>query len=536
MRGSSLESDRRTFDRKAVAEELRGLTGLTEGSGRLVRELASALDDGDVARLEQWAELDLLSVFARGENLAKPVPRTGGGPPSRHSYLRPQLGSTAGSRAWELLDLAWARLAAVREQGWERAAEAVLGVLVFVPLLVTWTGLALAASAYGRLASGDAPQSTRPFLQLWESGFDGRLPGWARFGDIAVTAVVFISMLLLLSAAHSLARHRAQSTAEREDDERELRLGRLVAVVSRAQFVVGGYRIDSPTRLSDALSGRAGELTQLLEGARTAHQSAETVIGRVGDLVASLQGVTDRVVDAAEKIRQVQEKGVEAVDKAVNSSAQRLLEAHEKAAVAGRDATVRAMASVEQTLASLLQLQEQATATSKSEAEQSQKIVREGVEALRSTQDAALDSLRQARESLTFATAQGADAVGSVGAALRSTGDRIDAALRALADAQGELGRRSGEAVAATEQSAVSMQGMTQAMARAISELRHSVERWDAAAAHWENAAEAVERGTRIRYGGPGAPAGYRPASGQAGQGPSADGRGPAPGPGERQP
>ncbi len=73
------------------------------------------------------------------------------------------------------------------------------------------------------------------------------------------------------------------------------------------------------------------------------------------------------------------------------------------------------------------------------------------------------------------------------------------------------------------------MQGMTQAMARAISELRHSVERWDAAAAHWENAAQVVERGTQGRYGGS---TGYRPTQ----HDPSADGRGPAPDPPERQP
>lgn len=503
MHGSGPDLGDRASERRDVAARLRAFEGLTEDSGKLVEQLADALAMEDHARLELWAELDLVSVFARGENLAQADAGTGGVRPSLlssvRSSLRPKPGVRPAAQVKDLLRVSWGHLAAVREQGWERAAEAVLGVLVFVPLLVTWTGLALAASAYGGLAASNSAQSTRPFLQLWESGFDGRLPGWARFGDIAVTAVLFISMLLLLSAVHSLARHRAQSEADRQDTNRELQLGRLVPLFTRAQLVVSGYRIDSPTRLTQALSGKSGDLSRLLSGARTAQDTAEKVIGRVGDLLASLQDVTAGVVGAAEKISEVQRQGVAAIEGAVDSSAQRLLKAHEDAAAAGQQATELAMASVQRALDSVRDLQEQALAVSERGARESHEVVREGVKALRATQDAALDSLRQAQESLTQATARSADAVGSVGATLRSTGDRIDAALRELADAQSELGRRSGESVTATERSAVSMQSMTQAMARAISELRQSVERWDAAAAHWENAAAAVESGTRRR-------------------------------------
>lgn len=500
------------FEPGRLAAELAGITGLTGESTALVKLLANSLEAKDASDLERWAELDLVSVFARPENIARPAAA-----PAPKAARPARTGATAAARVLGAYDAVRTRLASMRQEGWERAAEAVLGVLVFVPLLVTWSGLALAAGAYGRLASGDSTQSTRPFLQLWESGFDGRLPGWARFGDIAVTAVVFISMLLLLSAVHSLARHRAQSEADRLEAERELKVGELVAVFTRVQFVVRGFRIDAPTRLNETLSQSTGQLTTLLEGSREAHDTATEVIGQVGALTQRLDEVCDRIAQAAEALRQVQEQGVEAIERAVLAAADQMRSVQQESADAAKQATESATASMRQTLETLRQLHEQAAGVAERAAGESQEVVREGVRALRATQEAALASLREAREAMAHSTAQGADAVESVGAALRGTGDRIDAALRTLADAQDVLSRRSGDAAAAADKSAASMREMARVMATAISELRHSVERWDAAAAHWENAAAAVERrhGPAVHPAAPRMPAQAQPYAGQ---------------------
>lgn len=491
------------FDRREVASELRGIKGLTGGAQQLVDRLATDLDQNAVARLERWAELDLVALFARAENLDQPTP------PLAPAWSAPLPSSTRVERLRGLLWQAGTWLAAQRRRGWERFAESLLGVLVFVPLLITWSGLALAAHAYGRLASSNAQQATRPFLQLWESGFDGRLPSWARFGDVAVAAVLFISMLLLLSTLHSLARHRAQSEGEASEADREQWVGRLAVLFSRAQYVVGEYRSNAPTRLSEALSGSTGELAQLLTSAKQSHDTASTVLGRVGALTQALEDVTDRVIAAAEQIKQAQVEGMRSVDQTVQTSADRLQQAYQASTDGVRQATDKALASVQQTLEVLRDVQRDAADAVERDARESREVVREGVKALQSTQEAALDSLREARMAMAHSTSQGADAVETVGGALRGTGDRIDAALRTLSDSQEALSRRSAAAADAADRTALSMQDMAKGIAEAIRDLRLSVERWDAAAAHWVQAAATVERGTRSAYGaapGPRAP------------------------------
>ncbi|SVB56663.1 uncharacterized protein METZ01_LOCUS209517, partial [marine metagenome] len=106
-------------------------------------ELAGAIDDEDA---HIWAKVDLFAAF--GED-AVAVP----GVDRRDSQIT----------FWE-----WAR-----------------NVLVLFPLLITWSGVALASYQYGQLTQlagsdhalpGIQDVARRPFIALWEQGFDD-IPG-----------------------------------------------------------------------------------------------------------------------------------------------------------------------------------------------------------------------------------------------------------------------------------------------------------------------------------------------------------------------
>ncbi|CAM5483433.1 hypothetical protein SALBM135S_06096 [Streptomyces alboniger] len=117
-------------------------------------------DLGSMSQLDQWAEVDLVQAYVRPESVTS-LPE-----------------QTSGKR--------------------DRLLEAALGVLVFVPLLITWYGLREAVRAYGKLAEEEPKQATRPFLQLRQSGFGGHLSSLGRFENVALMAVLLIALLVAL--------------------------------------------------------------------------------------------------------------------------------------------------------------------------------------------------------------------------------------------------------------------------------------------------------------------------------------------------
>ena len=77
------------------------------------------------------------------------------------------------------------KLAARREGLVERdglsRAEAWRNVLVLMPLVVTWIGIAWAVHAYSQLVTKDPAQAAQSFIYLWQNGFDHTMPltlGW----------------------------------------------------------------------------------------------------------------------------------------------------------------------------------------------------------------------------------------------------------------------------------------------------------------------------------------------------------------------
>jgi len=78
--------------------------------------------------------------------------------------------------------------------------EVARNVLVFAPIAVTWFGLSIATDAYAKLLADKPDLITRPFLLLWEQGFEG-LVGFLRFSNLAIIDASLIGLLIVLSLA-----------------------------------------------------------------------------------------------------------------------------------------------------------------------------------------------------------------------------------------------------------------------------------------------------------------------------------------------
>ena len=75
--------------------------------------------------------------------------------------------------------------------------EVARNVLVFSPIAVTWYGLSTATDAYQKLISLRPDLVTRPFLLLWQEGFEA--VGVLKFSTLALIDASLIGVLIVLS-------------------------------------------------------------------------------------------------------------------------------------------------------------------------------------------------------------------------------------------------------------------------------------------------------------------------------------------------
>jgi hypothetical protein len=80
--------------------------------------------------------------------------------------------------------------------------ELVRNLLIFVPLLLTWFALALAAGSFDAAIRADETLIVRPFPLLWEEGFHGYVPAWLQaVGRVAPILMELSSWLKLSTVA-----------------------------------------------------------------------------------------------------------------------------------------------------------------------------------------------------------------------------------------------------------------------------------------------------------------------------------------------
>jgi hypothetical protein len=232
-----------------VANELasvaRGLP-LADRLGELqaaLRAMDTRPPEADEAR--RWASVDLLGSFLGEEN---DIPERG--------------------RVSRLLDFS-------------------VQVLVFVPIAVTWLGLFIAARAYQEADAAGALHG-ESFMQGWQTGFGGRVPGPFVFDKIALYTFVLVTALIVITAVR-VVRDRAE--AERQAALRR----RLAAALVRADVLLAPYRLPAPDRAAREFEAAADKMSATATAIDTI---ATTAAGAQGTAAAALAAVTEAVASA----------------------------------------------------------------------------------------------------------------------------------------------------------------------------------------------------------------------------------------------
>ncbi|MGA5757770.1 hypothetical protein [Nonomuraea bangladeshensis] len=251
----------------ALAEKLRKLAAepFLQARANQLRLLAGAVEEQ--AEGERWCEVDLFAAFPPEETV-RPVSQK-----SRWAGLL------------NLLDL-------------------VQPVLVFLPIGITWLGLQRATTSYGEaIKSGGAETARRPFLEMWQQGFDGRLSGIWRFDSIALATLMAIAVLITVTLLERLLRRREENRAELRAEQLRTELR---AALTEATLVLGQVRLASPARFQAELTKSAIEISEVGATLRRFQEqvvrSLEASMGSTREAMESLTEASADVQAAAWKL------------------------------------------------------------------------------------------------------------------------------------------------------------------------------------------------------------------------------------------
>ncbi|MEV4322387.1 hypothetical protein AB0J37_09175 [Microbispora rosea] len=277
-----------------LAAELRVLAGHPALASRAdqLTELADAVDDPGKAEL--WCEVDLFAAFPPEDTVQVIVQST---------------------PAWQKI---------------VRVIYYMQAVLVFLPITITWLGLKKATTAYGEaLASGGVEAARRPFLEMWQRGFDGKLAGLWKFDNVAVMTLSTIGLLIAVTLVERyMHRWEDERASEQEDELRP----RLLSALTRATLHLGQVKLASPARFQAELTKSASELNKVgrtmskvhtqvveelekaLEATGQATDALTTGVAEVRDSIASLDKHMAAVSSAAETLLRSVERTAYAID------------------------------------------------------------------------------------------------------------------------------------------------------------------------------------------------------------------------------
>ncbi|MFG7942106.1 hypothetical protein [Streptomyces cacaoi] len=402
-------------DKTALVRQLRELAEAPPLALRRNELLALADDLDQDGRLDRWAEVDLLNAFVRTESLAaKPAAPVRTGPLRALAALPAAVAREYRSGGVRGL-LLWARDGLRERPVRDTFLEALLGMLVFVPLLITWFGLREAVRAYGELSVDDPKESTRPFLQLWQSGFGGHLAPLGRFENVALAAVLLIALLVVLSGWHTRVRARTERDEAEWHEEREHLLGRLAATLTPVQVLLAAHRGASPGQFGAELTKAARRMERLAAKADSSHHTLVTSLQAAHDATSALESAALRLTDEMPRL---------------NAAADRIG-----------------------------------------------------------------DAVRDGQSAAARIGTESADTARAVADRIKAAGDAVESALTGLAAGQQALTEKSASVAEATERASQALVASTARTGEAIEGMRMATERWDAAAAHWQDAAQRLDNG-----------------------------------------
>lgn len=153
--------------------------------------------------------------------------------------------------------------------------------LIFVPIALTWFAVGRAAAAYG---GGEDP-----FIQQWQSGFEGRIAGWERLSSIATLDMLLIIVVLVLTAVCVIKKAGFDAQDSRDEAAHRSELRALLIDISVALSRVS---LASPLRFRSELTSAAAELREMGAAAVGATETAQSAI-------TGLNAAADALVEVA---------------------------------------------------------------------------------------------------------------------------------------------------------------------------------------------------------------------------------------------
>jgi hypothetical protein len=342
-------------ERAAVAAELKRLSAappLRPGVRDILGELSGALSINVVGATDGWSDIDLVGALARSSSF-QPIPDEDPANTRLSRGANPDYRSTWPGRLLTVAELA-------------------PGVLVFIPLLITWLGLRQAAAAYHQMLADPATSAdarSQNFLELWQTGFGGKLSGPFVFSSVALGTLSAVVVLILVAIGAGVLRrleerHRDEDERDREKAERDRKqaadarraarerdreelASRLVTALAQAQLLVNRDRMDGPARFGHELSASAEKLAKLMNQAAETHtrtlglaqryhETADNLaaaIGKLDEATKALARSATVVKDAADRMDDSSAALRHDVTSQVTSAADRL-----EAAIAGASA------------------------------------------------------------------------------------------------------------------------------------------------------------------------------------------------------
>ncbi|MFI6630764.1 hypothetical protein ACIBI7_17990 [Nonomuraea fuscirosea] len=311
----------------ALAAELRKLAAepFLKARADQLRSLSGAVEEP--AAGERWCEVDLFAAFPPEETV-RPV--------------------SHGSKRTSILNL----------------FDLVQPVLVFLPILITWFGLHRATTAYGEaVAAGGAETARRPFLEMWQQGFDGRLTAILRFDSVALATLIAIALLIAVTLLDRLLRRRDENKAESQAEELRRRLR---AALTEATLTLGQVRLASPARFQAELTKSAMEISEVgstlrrlqeqvvssleasMESTRTAMESLTEATADIQAAAWKLDEHLESVTAATADLTQTVDRTTYAIDKVGERAESAMGQVGERLGVLVADSTDRVRVAMEE--------------------------------------------------------------------------------------------------------------------------------------------------------------------------------------------
>lgn len=231
----------------------------------------------------------------------------------------------------------------VRRSRFVHLFDVLTEVLVFFPIVVTWIGLAFATIAY-ESASRSHVLGGESFLQGWQDGFSGNLPGLLTFGHLAWYTVGIVSLLIVVVAVRAIYGKLVEEPLRR----------RLAAALARANLELAELRLGIPDQVAasldlatDKLVDTAAAIEAAGRAATQVQQKAEDAVSAVDPALAGVRAATMAMTTATGALSTMPDKVGGHLDRMSGQFGDAIDQATGRLAVAANEATGKISGSVD---------------------------------------------------------------------------------------------------------------------------------------------------------------------------------------------